>query len=625
MIRSFTVTAAVLLAGCVHLQAQLYPPLPEPLVLPADLGETLPLSRQESFLVDALRVVDCPRDEDNPLGTCGDLIFGSRVMIHGHLEGMVHIKFAPPVDEKSRFEIRLPGGLTGEDTFLQAPNLFEFKALQTSIDDDPELVSFGLLNLETGEVTELTLFVRVFHTGIAALKQANPTLEAPLTITFPGVYGSAFARFEQRGDGLLDFELSASTFLPLGNDLGGRFPRFPMPFCDPELNCATIPAPGTALNPHLTLSTKAEAGVECGENCPQIPTNTVWQFDTSTHNTSFGDAFSLNIPQLGGPTTGRSQLVGRMEIQFGDRVGDTVPFFVRSLPPTATFAEPPDSPLSLPGISIGLIGHSEFLRFPLQTYFLNDVAFADDPFDVALGSVDVKTGEVVGGLLYRGFIAQNLLFALLDQNDGRIQASSFLFRGPARFEKGAGGQTIFRFDGLARLSFDGFTFPSPDLVREHAFTAGAGSTLEPFLRIRAMHPEMPSAFIFSGNRETTSSSGDDFTYTYTIPCDAVGQSFSFEYRNIAGPEETRDFRGAFHMQSPASVSCFNSRNSESPAGAFDSISFSGFGTWSGDDSVHLASVQISTAPDAPYVSILIDGGRTSNVDTKPENIDDTLP
>ena len=34
-------------------------------------------------------------------------------------------------------------------------------------------------------------------------------------------------------------------------------------------------------------------------------------------------------------------------------------------------------------------------------------------------------------------------------------------------------------------------------------------------------------------------------------------------------------------------------------------------------SLHMATVQISTSPEHPYVSILIDGGKVSNVNTKP--------
>ena len=58
-----------------------------------------------------------------------------------------------------------------------------------------------------------------------------------------------------------------------------------------------------------------------------------------------------------------------------------------------------------------------------------------------------------------------------------------------------------------------------------------------------------------------------------------------------------------------------------------SLTFSGLGTWSGDATrqLHVASVQISTSGERPYVTILIDGGVTSNVDTKPEDITLTLP
>ena len=35
--------------------------------------------------------------------------------------------------------------------------------------------------------------------------------------------------------------------------------------------------------------------------------------------------------------------------------------------------------------------------------------------------------------------------------------------------------------------------------------------------------------------------------------------------------------------------------------------------------------QVSTSAQYPYVSILIDGGETSNVNTKPERLEDTMP
>ena len=71
------------------------------------------------------------------------------------------------------------------------------------------------------------------------------------------------------------------------------------------------------------------------------------------------------------------------------------------------------------------------------------------------------------------------------------------------------------------------------------------------------------------------------------------------------------------MGSLAWVSFSNSSRA-CPPGEADTVTFTGVGMWSQDTSrPHVASVQVSTAPDAPYVSILIDGGLMSNVNTKP--------
>jgi hypothetical protein len=59
-----------------------------------------------------------------------------------------------------------------------------------------------------------------------------------------------------------------------------------------------------------------------------------------------------------------------------------------------------------------------------------------------------------------------------------------------------------------------------------------------------------------------------------------------------------------------------------PHGSYDTVTFTGYGSWSkdADDGLHLATVQVSVAPDAPYVSIQIDGGTLSNVNLKPASI-----
>jgi hypothetical protein len=599
--------------------------LPVPLQLPPGLEQTLPVNADASYFGDALRAVDCPDDADNPYGTCGNLLFGGLAMTDAHISGSVHIKFYEPVKDIAHFEVTHPRGLSGDDSVLAAPQFYRFPVeFELVSDSQDQIVSEGDLNLKTGEVTNLEYRVLFVNTAIYALGQVNPKLEAPV-IKFPGVYGSSWAKFSQRDDGLLDFTFYGSSFLPLGNKiegdgLVGDIPRFPLPFCNIRLDCASIPSPGTSLHPHLFLSTSAPEEESCGDNCPDIPTNTMWQLTTFTHNTSFGDAFNLNIPQLGGTATGRSHLLGRIQIQFGPRFGDTVPFWVSSLVPAGLLAEPPETPLSIPGLSVGLLGHDEYLRFPLQTYHLQDVAFADDPFDLALGAIDLKTGKVLGELLYRGFIAQDLLFALLEQNDGAIAPSSFYFRGPALFEKGTNGQTVFRFNGDVTVDFTGFRYPSPDLVKANSWIAGEGSTLDPFLRIQAMHPGPPSDVVMSDSGQATSSTGDEFSYNYSVSCDPVGSDAFFEYQNFNSSEG-----GTFKMYSLASVTCTNSRGSTLPEGEFDTVTFSGFGSWSKDSDPHLATVQFSNAPDAPYISIIVDGGIVSNVNTKPPNLEDSLP
>ena len=71
----------------------------------------------------------------------------------------------------------------------------------------------------------------------------------------------------------------------------------------------------------------------------------------------------------------------------------------------------------------------------------------------------------------------------------------------------------------------------------------------------------------------------------------------------------------------------NSRTSAAAQGDYDTISFAGIGAWSKDpgSASHIATVQVSTSPRFPYVTIMIDGGRTQSVNTKPVNVDDTMP
>ena len=180
------------------------------------------------------------------------------------------------------------------------------------------LVSVGKLNLATGEVTDINIKVSIMNSALMALVSVNPKLP-PTPIEFSTEsrqdpanphYGSAFAKFEQRADGTLDFTMAGVEFLPLGGGFGGDMLRFPLPFASADWQFASVPAVSTSLHPHINLSSKAleepTADFLLAGRLPEIPVNTVREYTTFSHNTAFGDKFTLNVPEMEGGATGRS-------------------------------------------------------------------------------------------------------------------------------------------------------------------------------------------------------------------------------------------------------------------------------------------------------------------------------
>jgi hypothetical protein len=278
-----------------------------------------------------------------------------------------------------------------------------------------------------------------------------------------------------------------------------------------------------------------------------------------------------------------------------------------------------ESPISqaFPGrLIMGPFGFDEFLRFPQRTYLLEGVSFLDDPFDISVGAVDVRTGNLLVELLHRGFLDQDVLLALL-RVEPRTPKSSFYFRGPARFETGPAGQPIFRLLGNVLVPYPpGFAFPQPDLAM--SYTVGPHSVLDPFLWLQAIGPPPPPHCAMTGEASNVVASiGDRFSYRYRIP-GAEGGPAEFEYVN-----HTQE--GAFRMHSLAWSGFL--RSPEPFGEEYDTVTFSGFGSWTKDGvtSIQQASVQVSTSPQFPFVGIQIDAGAVSNVNTKPRTRDEVRP
>ncbi len=595
---------------------------PGRLQLPPNLEQTLPLAKRASYHGDAIRIVHCPDEKDSRFGSCGDLFFGGFVLYDSHLSGNVRIRFSPPQGDVTRFEISLGEGLTGDDGVLAAPQFFRWPVLQARVADDATMISSGELNLATGYVSNLQVFVHFRNSALFGLVRANPKFPTQ-PIAFPGQYGSAWARFDPRPDGLLDFTFYGSTFLPLSSVIPDPV-IWALPFSNPDADFAGIPASGMAMHPHLHLSTREPQGEGTGEiqGPLDVPFNTVQELTLFTRNSSFGDQFTLNTDDLGGYGKGRSQIMGRLELQFGERFGDSVSVAISSLAPGGLLADSVPEPLAqvFPArLYSGPIGHDEFLRFPLRTYFLDAVNFLDDPLDIAAGAVDLRTGNFLNEVLRRGLIGQNVFFALV-RVEPRTPQSSFFFRGPARLERGRRGETVFRLKAEVHIPYpEGFLFPAPDLAT--GFAIGSASALDPFLWIRAIGGDRDPGAVKRGEAERVrASNGEEFSYRYSIAADPAREAPYFEYTN-----HTQG--GTFRLHTLAWLSFVSSLGSQAPAGEYDTVTFTGYGTWDldGGRRPHAVTVQIAATHEAPYVSIQIGGGEVSNVNNKPVDERFALP
>lgn len=580
-----------------------------PLTLPPGLEQVLPLNPSLSYFGDGLMALNENTPPTIQWGSGGNLLFGGLAMVDSHLSGSIRIRFSPPVNGQTNFELSFDSGLTGEDAVLMAPQFFRMPFQENRVDDIPGFVSAGVLDLNTGQVNPTpgaNIFAQYSSSALTALRSVNPAFPAPPTkpLSFPGPYGSADIQFEQRPDGLLDFTFYGSTFVPLGPGI-----VWPLNFAGPGKQFATVPAAGTTIHPHLALSTRACAVEEHTGEPPEIRFNTIEEQILLTPVSSFGDIFTLHAAQLGGPATGRSHLMGRLQIQFGPRCGNSVPIAVSSTLAGGVLSPLDPTPIAqlFPGnLTPGPEGFDAILRFPLRSYSLNDLSVIDDPFDISVGAVDLRTGRLIHPLLHRGFINQDLIFALL-RVEPRTPTNSFYFRGAGKLEQARHRAQVFHYFGNVHIPYpEGFLFPDPNLAT--GFPVGAASSLDPYLWFRAMSPaRSPGSTKHASGHRILSNRGELFSYRFTIPADLASGQAEFEYENHSQA-------GRFRMHNLAWVASANSLTGSSEP---DTFTFSCFGVWSKDgvEQVVQAAVQMYESREVQWIGIQVAQAEISNADS----------
>ena len=622
----------------------------QPIDIPAEgLDYTLEINPELSCFGDALRPVDCPGEPPTlpgfpPFGLCERTFFGGFLPTTSSLSGNVQIKItAPDANGFARFEIRHPDGLRGAAGDLTGPQLFRMPVQHTAVRDLPGLVSSGKLEVRTGRVFDFHYNLQNMNTALYTLLELNPWLPAPIRstlLTFPGQPngGSTWAEFTPRPDGLLDVSLAAHMFVPFGTGTEDAPLRFALPFTSPDLAAASFVARGTSIHPRIFVTTRATPGtnqtaagdLDAGAStrisatiqpvapASDVPFNSVVELSAFSNETYFGDAFDLHAPELGdGGAVGRSHLLGRVRVQFGARTGDTVPAVFQILPPGGLLSDAPAPPQFLPpGVSRGGAGFNTVLHFPKQAYPQSGLASPDDPFNVCSATLHLGTGQTVGPLLWRGYVVQ-ALFSELIQVEPCTPADSFNYQGPASFDRRADGGFVLRWNGAVYLPYPkGFAFPSSAPGGRPPIVTKGESRLDPFRSIRAgvsRHPGKRGVMQGDVAEARSPATGEEFSYRWSIPYDPRrANQARFEYVN-------HTHGNAFRLTSLSWLDFSRTLDSPAEQSSHDVVTFSGFGAWSEDpETLHQVSVQISTAPDAPFVGIQVDGGAISNVDIKPE-------
>jgi hypothetical protein len=132
-------------------------------------------------------------------------------------------------------------------------------------------------------------------------------------------------------------------------------------------------------------------------------------------------------------------------------------------------------------MTVGFLGHDERLRYKKIHYDMHGVAWVDDPFEVSLGSIDCQTtGRNIGNFLFRGFIIQSVLLALLKPR--AAHAEGFVAHARAggvrkRSERTSRVRVQRNLQGAVPPKAT--DFPKPDL--QSCYQRRRGSTLDPYI------------------------------------------------------------------------------------------------------------------------------------------------
>ena len=359
-----------------------------------------------------------------------------------------------------------------------------------------------------------------------------------------------------------------------------------------------------------TFAAEAEdRGQNPGEDHWPLTPRSFLELTSFSHDSRLSAHASVDAPPARANVEWAHPLLGRWVLQSGEPSGDRLPVLIHPLP-----FEAQNGPR-------GWLGFESEVRFGEQIYPQPAIRLSPPTRSFNICSVDRLNGASIGP------------FELTLQDDRRLlrdlhklQALSgsltMAYRGSARLETQSGGDVHFFFDPPLNRD-DSFLGASEENTGLHLrpsslFPAPHGTSGYPVrthsrfdfnLRLAAGRGLQAPSGKLSGEERLLSSTRRLFSYRYMLSTRATDPAtFELIDHTLGGTFVLKHLVHIVFGSSPSS------RARRTP----DTVTFSGFGTWSLDPEsgpTHRISAHLCRSRHSPFIAIAIDEGSTSSIST----------
>ncbi len=593
--------------------------------LPADQEHLFELGPDDGCLDRILRAED------------PDLMFGGPAIGRSAARGKLRLRFLPgaenttesDVDPWARFELTFDPELDVAAAPLSAPQMWRHDLPPSRLRG----TWTGLLHRQSGRIRELTLDFGQdcpFRNRLSNLSTQPPEdrLDTRLDIS-------------RSSEGVLQLSLEVTWISSWGGPESGSGARLPWladaaapsPDAMPTayLSCRRVTwsqrlhlrasassASSEGVQAMASREVRSTAGDRSTDPSP-LPARSFLELTSFCHDSRLSAFARVDAPPARANVGWAHPLLGRWVLQSGEPSEGRLPILVHLLPFEACHGPP------------GWLGFDSEVRLGRQMYPQPPLRLSPPCHSVNMCSLDRLSDASVGPFELTLQDDRRLLTDLLKLQEPS-GAASLTYRGRARLEAKSGGDLYFLLDP----SFHGFNeffsgdagpletsegqgqHPSLHLEPGGIFPAPHGTSGYPVrnesrldfgLRLTAGRGLRAPSGKLSGEERLLSSTRRLFSYRYMLSTRASDPAI-FELTD-------HSLGGTFVLKHLAHI-VFGSSPSSRARRTPDTVTFTGFGTWSLDPEsgpTHRISAHLCRSRHSPFIAIAIDEGQTSSICT----------